>query len=167
MHKWARLLKQQTLITVYRWRPMKTNFRFPFPFAGNKRQFSIPVFCLQQTTGSCRFPLVLFPILYIYVSSVYRIYAELTETATSVCLCKRKTETENFNYMLPFYDKNLTENRRPGDCTWSIYRLLILKPEVCRLSVCWRRKKRKLSVCKRTKRTKQDSPNVWKCGNHA
>jgi hypothetical protein len=45
-----------------------------------------------------------------------------------------------------------TENGSPGDFPWSIYRLLIVQTEVCRLSVCWRRNKQKVSVCKKTKR---------------
>jgi hypothetical protein len=52
-------------------------------------------------------------------------------------------------YMPPFQ----TEKGSPGDFPWSIYRLLIVQTEVFRLSVCWRRNKQKLSVCKRTKRT--------------
>jgi hypothetical protein len=39
----------------------------------------------------------------------------------------------------------------------------------CSLSVCWRRNKRKLSVCKQTKRTKGTCPSIprykWKCGS--
>ncbi len=37
----------------------------------------------------------------------------------------------------------------------NVYRLLIVHSEVCRLSVCWPRNKRELSVCKRTKWSKQ------------
>jgi hypothetical protein len=36
----------------------RKNFRFMFPFAANIRKFAVSVFCLQQTNGSCRFPLV-------------------------------------------------------------------------------------------------------------
>ncbi len=32
-------------------------FRFPFPFGANKRKFTVSIFHLQQTNGSCRFPL--------------------------------------------------------------------------------------------------------------
>jgi hypothetical protein len=45
-------------------RSWKTNFHFPFPLAANKQNFAVSVFRLQQTNGSCRFPLVLF---YIYI----------------------------------------------------------------------------------------------------
>jgi hypothetical protein len=34
---------------------MKTNFHFPFPFAANSRKFSVSVFHLRQTNGSCHF----------------------------------------------------------------------------------------------------------------
>ncbi len=50
-----------------------------------------------------------------------------------------------------------TENGNPGDFPVSIYRLLIVQMEVCRLSLCLQRNKLKLSVCKRTKWTK------WSC----
>ncbi len=60
MQRWARLLKQQSSVTVYRYRPRKTNFHFPFPFAAKKWMFAISVFCLQQTHGSCHFLLVPF-----------------------------------------------------------------------------------------------------------
>ncbi len=62
-HRWARLLKQQMLITVYCLLTKKTNFRFPFPFEANKRKFALSVYRLQQTNRSCRFPLV--PYIYI------------------------------------------------------------------------------------------------------
>jgi hypothetical protein len=45
------------------------------------------------------------------------------------------------------------ENSSPGDFPLSVYRLLIVQTKVRRSSVCWRRNKRKLSVCKRTERT--------------
>jgi hypothetical protein len=38
----------------------ETNFRFLFPFAAKKLKFVVSVFCLQQTNGSCHFPLVAF-----------------------------------------------------------------------------------------------------------
>jgi hypothetical protein len=50
-HKWARLLSQQTSITVHRSRPRKNNLLFS---AENKRMFAVSVFGLQQTNGSCR-----------------------------------------------------------------------------------------------------------------
>jgi hypothetical protein len=53
-------LKQQLSITVYRLLPRKINFRFTFPFAANKRKFSVSVFRLQETNGSCLFPVLEF-----------------------------------------------------------------------------------------------------------
>ncbi len=44
-----------------------------------------------------------------------------------------------------------------------VYLMLILETEVCHLSVCWWRKKQKLSVCKwakQTKRTKRTCPSM-------
>jgi hypothetical protein len=60
-------------------------------------------------------------------------------------------------YMLLFQ----TENGSPGDFSWSIYRLLIVQIEICRLSICWRRNKRKLSVCKRTRWTKRTCLSIY------
>jgi hypothetical protein len=37
----ARLLKQQSSITVYYFPTKETNFCFPFPFAVNKRKFAV------------------------------------------------------------------------------------------------------------------------------
>jgi hypothetical protein len=50
MHRWARLLKQQSLITVHHF-PSKEN---QLPFAAKKWKFA--VFLLQQTNRSYRFP---------------------------------------------------------------------------------------------------------------
>jgi hypothetical protein len=44
-HRWARLLKQQTSITVYRSLTMENKL----PLAENKRKFAISFFRLQQT----------------------------------------------------------------------------------------------------------------------
>jgi hypothetical protein len=54
------------------------------------------------------------------------------------------------------YDAVSNGKRSLGDLPES-YNLLIVQTEVCRLSVCWRRYKRKLSVCTRTK---QACPSV-------
>jgi hypothetical protein len=54
MHRWARLLKQQSPITVNH-TPSKEN---KLPFAANKWKFAI--FLSQQTSGSCCFPFVEF-----------------------------------------------------------------------------------------------------------
>jgi hypothetical protein len=55
-HRWALLLKQQSLITIYRL-PTKENKHLVsvFPFAANGGKFAGSVFCLQQTYGSRRF----------------------------------------------------------------------------------------------------------------
>ncbi len=55
-----------------------------------------------------------------------------------------------------------TEKGSPGDFPYSVYRLLIVQTEVRHFSVCLRRKKLKLFVCKRTKqakRTKRTCPS--------
>jgi hypothetical protein len=54
-------LLQQSLITFYR-QPRETNFHFLFSLAANKWKFAVSIFHLQQTNGSCRFPLVLFSV---------------------------------------------------------------------------------------------------------
>ncbi len=41
-------------------RPKKNQLLFPFPFAANKWKFSVSVFRLQKTNGSCLIPLVPF-----------------------------------------------------------------------------------------------------------
>jgi hypothetical protein len=56
----ARFLKHQSLIIVY-CLPTKEKMSF-FPSAANKREFAVSVFYLQQTDGSCCFPLVLFSV---------------------------------------------------------------------------------------------------------
>jgi hypothetical protein len=73
--------------------------------------------------GHYRFPLVSFCV-YIYIMFMYI-------------------------YILPFQ----MEYRSPADFPSSVFRLLIMQTEVCRLSVCWRRNKRKLSICEQTKWT--------------
>jgi hypothetical protein len=60
----------------------------------------------------------------------------------------------NRSCRFPLVQFSQIENGRPDDFLWSVYRLLILQMEVCRLSV-YRRSKGKLTICKRTKRTCQ------------
>jgi hypothetical protein len=50
-------------------RPWKKNLYFPFPLAANKQKFAVSVFRLQQTNGSCRFPLVLFIFVFIFTEN--------------------------------------------------------------------------------------------------
>jgi hypothetical protein len=54
------------------------------------------------------------------------------------------------------------ENGSPRDFPKFVYHLLIVQTEVCRLSICWRRYKRKLTVCKQTKQTKWTYPSLNK-----
>ncbi len=126
--RWARLLKQQSSITVSRSTTKEKNFRFPFPFAANKCKFAVSIFCLQQTNGSCCFLLVLFfaciytvPI-YIYAANnqkftVFRLFAANGKTERQTYLCCgfniyiNIQKTEIYIYMLPFQ----TENGSPGD----------------------------------------------------
>ncbi len=51
--------------------------------------------------------------------------------------------------------QNQTINGSPDHFPLSVYYLLIVQTEVCHLSICWRRNKRKFSVCKRTKVAKR------------
>ncbi len=54
------------------------------------------------------------------------------------------------------------ENGGPGNFPLSVYRLFTMQTEGCLLSVCLQRSKRKLSVCKRTKRTCPSMvPPLW------
>ncbi len=57
--------------------------------------------------------------------------------------------------------KQKTGNGHPGNFSYSVYRLLVVKTEVCRLSVNWLRNKRKLSICKRTRRTCPSMDRPW------
>ncbi len=58
--------------------------------------------------------------------------------------------------MVPFQ----MENGSPGDFPQSVYRLLIVQTEVCRLSDWFPRNKRNFSVCKGTKQTKR-TKRTW------
>jgi hypothetical protein len=66
--------------------PRKTNFRYPFPFAANKRRFFFSVFRLQQTNGSYRFLLALF--------SEFRKHGDM-ETWRNGDMKFKKEQTEN------------------------------------------------------------------------
>ncbi len=66
LHRWARLLKQQMSITVYRLPTRKTKLRFPL--AENKQKLVVSIFCLQQTNGNFHFMLVPYiPIRYFFL----------------------------------------------------------------------------------------------------
>jgi hypothetical protein len=105
----------------------------------------------------------------------FRLFAanEKRKRQTSVCLLP--TETEYFMYicchsnttyiykikgtiylyLLPFE----MENGRPGSFLIPLP-FALMQTEVCCLSVCWRRNKRKLSVCTWTKQTKRTCPTM-------
>ncbi len=92
----ASLLKQRSSITVY-CKPTKENiFHFQFPFAANKRKFAVSVCPLQQTNGSCCFPLVLFSLVpfsvYIYLYRKTELYIYIHRWALLL----------NSNHWLPF-----------------------------------------------------------------
>jgi hypothetical protein len=115
------LLKQQTAIITYRL-PTKKN-KLPFSLAENKRKFAVSVFHLRQTNESCCFPLVSFSVdIYIYLCNYMYVYI-------SMCI----------SIQINAAVSNGKQNR-----------LLIVQTEICRVSVCLRRNRRKLSVCKRT-----------------
>jgi hypothetical protein len=162
LHRWARLLRQQTSITVYR-----------LPTKKNKLPFSVSVGSKQTEVFRFRFRLPIAadkPKLTFSITSDFRIYTQngtnlhmygkrnYRKTATSVCLLK--TVTENFIYiyiyMLSFYEITENEKRKTEDqaifpIPFTVYSSC--KRKFCCLSVFWRRSKRKLSVCKLTKRT--------------
>jgi hypothetical protein len=61
-YRWARLLKQQSSITVYRLQTKENKRPFSVSACSSKQKFAISVFSLQQTNRSCRFPLVPFSV---------------------------------------------------------------------------------------------------------
>jgi hypothetical protein len=113
-------------------------FQFPFLFAANKQKFAIFVFGLQKTKRSCHFPYIYDAIL-IYVYRYIHIHAE-NYIYDAVSNRKRKLEAQAI-----FLNINC---------------LFIVQTEVCCLSVCWRRNKCKLPICKLTKRTKRTGPSM-------
>ncbi len=81
-HRRARLLKQQSSITIYRFPTKEKKLPLLFPFVAN-RSFSVSVFRLQQTKKSCRFLLVPFTeYLYIFCRFNIYIYIYLYENRT-------------------------------------------------------------------------------------
>ncbi len=63
-------------------------------------------------------------------------YICILKTETSVCLLQTAIYIYIYLYAAFLQEKKTTENGRPGDFPQSIYRLLILQTEVCRLSAC-------------------------------
>ncbi len=128
-------------------RPRKTNVCFQFPFAANKRKFVVSVFRLHKTNGSCPFPLVPFSVCGIpetwrHGDNETRRQGDKEKWRHGDTERRRHGDTEtqrcgdtetwrhvtNVNYQ--------TENGSPSDFHQSIYRLLIVQTEVCRLPVC-------------------------------
>ncbi len=68
--------------------------------------------------------------LYIWKTELYILYTIQVYPYTYAY-----TYTYKYKYILPFQ----TENGSPDVFLLSVYRLHIVKTEVCRLSVCWRR----------------------------
>ncbi len=66
------MLKQLLPLTAYHF-PIEGNKLPFFVFVcRNKQKFDVAVFCLQQSNGSCNFPLVLFFVnMYIYIKTTY------------------------------------------------------------------------------------------------
>jgi hypothetical protein len=75
MYRFADTTKLCLLLLIV-CRPRKTNFRFLF--AQNKTKFAIFVFHLQQTHGSCHFPLVPFSeYIYIWMAAYISLYLSI------------------------------------------------------------------------------------------
>ncbi len=132
LHRWARFWNSKPRLPLIIWRPRKTNFCFPF---------AVSIFCLQQTNKSCRFPLFTFSV-YIYWWG-------------SICI-EREMDIYMYIYIYIYEYVNATvsnEKQKPRWFPSSVYgyHLLIGQMEVCHLSVCLWRNKRKLSVCDQTK----------------
>ncbi len=117
---------------------------YHFSLADQWKHSSILRSLLQQTNGNCRFPFVPFSVLIficIHTSTYISIYVYMhidiyTYIYIYIYVCIYSTV---YIYMLKFQ----TENGSPGDFPESVRPFLIVQTEVCRLSVCWRRNKRK------------------------
>jgi hypothetical protein len=146
-------MQQQTANFVYRLSFVdqgKQTSVLRFPFTGNKRKFAVCVFCLHKTKRSCRFPLVPFSLcmskrqhiyLYISISHISRSHISISHTysyiSIYICRCchfKSKTEPRRFSLIRLLFADRTNRNL-------SFVRFL-------------QRNKWKLSVCKRTERTK-------------
>jgi hypothetical protein len=134
---------KRRLLFIFCW-PRKTNFHFPFTI--NKRGgfpflFSV---CSEQTKAA-----VFCIYIYIYQNSSIYIYIYMfiyIHLSLSIYIY-----IYIYWYMCCSFERKM-ENGSPGNFPYAIYCLLIVQTEVCCLSVCLQRNKRKLSVCKRTKR---------------
>jgi hypothetical protein len=99
---------------------------YRLPTKENKLSFSVCIFRLQQTNGNCRF--LLYP------------------RHVCVCLCV-------WGCLCVCVSVMGNPKGKPRQFSLFIYLLLIMLTEGCSLSDCWWRNKRKLFVCKQTKRT--------------
>ncbi len=123
--------------------PRKTNLCFPFPLAANKLRIAISVFRLQHTKEKCGFPLVLFCVCVCVFVFIFIMIFTL--------FVKKNIYLYFYLYMyMSTYAAVSNGNQKPRR-----FSFLIVQTEVSRLSVCWWGNKRKLSVCRRAKRTKQ------------
>ncbi len=102
--------------------------------------------CLQQLNGSCLFLIVpfseyIFIYMYVYFIHIFiSIYIMCMYINIHAAVSNRKTE-----------------NRSQGIFFLNVHCLFIVQMEVCLLPVWRRRNKRKLSICKRIKQTKQSA----------
>ncbi len=131
MKRLAHLLKQLSLITVY-------------CLSTKEKQTSVFRFRLQETNRcwSCCFPLLLFSVCgiletwrheHIDMEKWRHRGMEMDTWRHGDMGTRRHWDMETW--------KHKTENRRPGNFPSSVHRLLMVKTEVCRLPICWRRNK--------------------------
>jgi hypothetical protein len=62
IHRWARLLKQPSSITVFRLPTKEYKLLFSVSVCSEQTEFAVSVFRWQKTNGSCRFLLVPFSV---------------------------------------------------------------------------------------------------------
>ncbi len=103
----ARLLIQQTLVTVSGLPPRKTKFRFPFVFLGRQTINGIDDCCITKHAH------LWWSFSLVYFTYIYSIY---------IYILKRQ-------HIYRF--KRKMKKRSSGDFHQSVYRLLIVRMEVC------------------------------------
>jgi hypothetical protein len=113
-------------------KPRKTNLRFPF--AENKQKLALSIFRLQQINGSSHLLLVPFSVRILYIGTAAYIYIYIDIYIYLYLYLYLYL----YKHMLPFQ----TKKWKPRRFSFIRYRLLIMQTEVCRLSVCLRRKNR-------------------------
>ncbi len=170
-HRWAILLKQQSSITVFRLLTKENKllffvcskqmevcrFRFPFPTNKQKLPFSISSVFRLQNSGNME-------------TWTWRHRDGDTETWRHRHGDMEHGEMETWRHgdvetwrhgdMEPWIWIYLHGDKETlnGECKMEsqaifLTHVLTVQTEVCRLSLCWRRNKQKLSICKWTKRT--------------